>query len=50
MLVGPAGAGKTAVAECLAAALTEMGTKHVLWRMNPKVSCSATHRSPAESL
>ena len=37
MLVGPAGAGKSAVAECLAAALTELGTKHVIWRMNPKV-------------
>lgn len=22
--------------ECLAAALTELGTKHVIWRMNPK--------------
>ena len=22
--------------ECLAGALTEMGTKHVIWRMNPK--------------
>ena len=37
MLVGPAGAGKSAVAECLAAALTDLGTKHVIWRMNPKV-------------
>ena len=39
MLVGPAGAGKSAVAECLAAALTDLGTKHVIWRMNPKVTC-----------
>ena len=38
MLVGPAGAGKSAVAECLAAALTDLGTKHVIWRMNPKVA------------
>ncbi len=37
MLVGPSGAGKTAILECLAAALTELGTKHVIWRMNPKV-------------
>lgn len=36
MLVGPAGAGKTSIAECLAGALTELGTKHVIWRMNPK--------------
>ncbi len=36
MLVGPSGAGKTAILECLAAALTELGTKHVIWRMNPK--------------
>ncbi|KAK9865923.1 hypothetical protein WJX84_001850 [Apatococcus fuscideae] len=36
MLVGPAGSGKTAICECLAAALTELGTKHVCWRMNPK--------------
>ena len=36
MLVGPSGAGKTAIMECLAAALTELGTKHVIWRMNPK--------------
>ena len=41
MLVGPAGAGKTAIAESLAAALTELGTKHVLWRMNPKVARQA---------
>lgn len=36
MLVGPSGSGKTAICECLAAALTELGTKHVIWRMNPK--------------
>ena len=36
MLVGPAGSGKSAICECLAAALTELGTKHVIWRMNPK--------------
>ena len=36
MLVGPSGSGKTAIMECLAAALTELGTKTVLWRMNPK--------------
>lgn len=29
-------AGKTAITECLAGALTDMGTKHVIWRMNPK--------------
>ena len=28
--------GKTTILECLAAALTELGTKHVVWRMNPK--------------
>ena len=37
MVVGPAGAGKTAMMDCLAAALTEMGQKTVIWRMNPKV-------------
>ncbi len=31
-----AGAGKSMIEECLAGALTEMGTKHVIWRMNPK--------------
>ena len=36
MLVGPTGAGKTAIAETLAGALTELGTKHVIWKMNPK--------------
>ena len=37
MLVGPAGSGKSSICECLAGALTELGTKHVIWRMNPKV-------------
>jgi hypothetical protein len=37
MLVGPTGGGKSAIEECLAGALTELGTKHVIWRMNPKV-------------
>ena len=36
MLVGPTGAGKTAIAETLAGALTELGTKHTIWKMNPK--------------
>lgn len=36
MQVGPSGGGKSAIMECLAGALTEMGTKHVIWRMNPK--------------
>ncbi|PNH08753.1 Dynein gamma chain, flagellar outer arm [Tetrabaena socialis] len=36
MLVGPSGSGKSAICECLAGALTELGTKHVIWRMNPK--------------
>uniref|UniRef100_A0A383W453 AAA+ ATPase domain-containing protein n=1 Tax=Tetradesmus obliquus TaxID=3088 RepID=A0A383W453_TETOB len=36
MLVGPSGGGKTAIMEVLAGALTELGTKHVIWRMNPK--------------
>ncbi|KAL4452763.1 hypothetical protein ABPG75_008425, partial [Micractinium tetrahymenae] len=36
MVVGPAGAGKSAIIDCLAAALTELGTKHAVWRMNPK--------------
>lgn len=37
MIVGPSGGGKTSIGECLAGALTEMGTKHIIWRMNPKV-------------
>ena len=36
MLVGPTGAGKTTIMEVLAGALTELGQKHVIWRMNPK--------------
>lgn len=36
MVVGPSGGGKSSILECLAAALTELGTKHVIWRMNPK--------------
>lgn len=36
MVVGPAGAGKSTIIDCLAAALTELGTKHAVWRMNPK--------------
>ena len=49
MLVGPAGSGKTAICECLAAALTELGTKHVCWRMNPKVICTSPW-SPISSI
>jgi len=36
MLVGPSGGGKTAIMEVLAGALTELSTKHVICRMNPK--------------
>lgn len=36
MVVGPAGSGKSSIIDCLAAALTELGTKHAVWRMNPK--------------
>lgn len=36
MLVGPSGAVKTAICHTLAAALTELGSKTVVWRMNPK--------------
>jgi dynein heavy chain len=36
MLVGPTGSGKTAICETLAGALSELGTKHVIWKMNPK--------------
>ena len=36
MLVGPTGSGKTAICETLAGALTEVGNKHVVWKMNPK--------------
>ena len=43
MLVGPSGSGKSAIMECLAGALTELGTKTVLWRMNPKVGPLPAH-------
>ncbi len=36
MLVGPTGAGKSTIMDVLAAALTDLGQKHVIWRMNPK--------------
>lgn len=36
MVVGPAGSGKSSAIECLAEALTELGQKTVVWRMNPK--------------
>ena len=36
MVVGPTGAGKTAICETLAGALTELGTKHNILKMNPK--------------
>lgn len=36
MLVGPSGGGKSTIQECLAAALTSLGNKQVIWRMNPK--------------
>ncbi|CAG9462434.1 unnamed protein product [Pedinophyceae sp. YPF-701] len=36
MLVGPTGGGKTAICECLAGALTTLGRKHLIWKMNPK--------------
>jgi len=36
MLVGPTGGGKTAIAETLAGALSTLGRKHVIKRMNPK--------------
>jgi hypothetical protein len=34
--VKSAGGGKSCILDCLAGALTELGTKHVIWRMNPK--------------
>ncbi len=36
MIIGPSGGGKTAVFDILCHALTEMGTKHSIVRMNPK--------------
>lgn len=36
MLVGPAGAGKTTITECLTEALSMLHGKYVIWRMNPK--------------
>ena len=36
MLVGPSATGKSCAIECLAAALTQLGNKTVVWRMNPK--------------
>ena len=36
MVVGPSGSGKSSSIECLAAALTDLGQKTVVWRMNPK--------------
>ena len=47
MLVGPSGAGKTTIMECLAAALSEMGQKTVIWRMNPKVRAPYPHNKAA---
>jgi dynein heavy chain len=36
MLVGPTGAGKSTIMDILSGALTELGTKHAIWKMNPK--------------
>ena len=36
MLVGPTGAGKTAIAETLRGALTITDNEHQIWKMNPK--------------
>ena len=36
MLVGPAGAGKSSIIQCLADALSVLEGKHLVWRMNPK--------------
>jgi len=43
MLVGPTGSGKTAICETLAGALTELGVKHNIWKMNPKVGSYSGH-------
>ena len=49
MLVGPTGGGKSAIEECLAGALTELGTKHVIWRINPKVGSGALQEGGGRS-
>jgi hypothetical protein len=36
MLVGPSGGGKSTIEECVAGALSIIGNKHQIWRMNPK--------------
>lgn len=36
MVVGTAGSGKTTIMNCLTRALTDLGIKHALMRMNPK--------------
>jgi dynein heavy chain len=36
MLVGPTGAGKSTIMDILSGALTELGSKHTIWKMNPK--------------
>lgn len=36
MLVGPSGGGKSSIEECVAGALSITGSKHQIWRMNPK--------------
>jgi dynein heavy chain len=36
MVVGPTGSGKSTIMDVLAGALTDLGQKHVIWRMNPK--------------
>lgn len=36
MVVGPAGSGKSAAIDCLAATLSNLGSKTAVWRMNPK--------------
>ena len=41
MVVGPSGSGKSAIIDCLAAALSELGNKTVVWRMNPKAITAA---------
>lgn len=41
MVVGPSCTGKSTMIACLAAALTLMGTKTVVWKMNPKATTAA---------